>query len=198
MLDFLKLRAFISGGEANVVDTCDALSNHLKRYKMQGDPIIPGFGMTETYTRSIYGKACPTYDLALGLELASVGSCIPVMHMRIIFDNDKDVLQGEAGSLQVRGDIVCQRCYNNELATVEAFTHDGWFITGDKAFIDAAGNLNLAGRAKRSIIINGLSVYPHQLESAIEDTGLDGVTPYFTAVFPHRPKDSETECFCVI
>lgn len=197
-VDLSKLKAFISGGEANVVETCDALTRGLTRFNVQGDVLRPGFGMTETCAGSIYGTACPSYELALGLEFASVGSCIPGMHMRIMSDNGSETAREEIGNLHVEGDVVFQRYYNNKAATADAFTEDGWFITGDRAYIDAAGNLNLAGRAKESIIINGVSVYPHQLESAIEDANLAGVTPSYIAVFSHRPPKSDTDCFCVV
>lgn len=197
-IDLSRLKAFISGGEANVVETCDALTRSLRRFNMKGDILRPGFGMTETCAGSIYGKACPSYELTLGLEFASVGSCIPGMNMRIVSDSGSVATQEEIGSLQVKGDVVFQQYYNNKAATASAFTEDGWFITGDQAYIDGAKNLNLAGRAKESIIINGVSVYPHQLESAIEDARFFGVTPSYTAVFSHRPPNSETECFCVV
>lgn len=197
-VELSKLKALISGGEANVVETCDALTRGLWRFDAQGDVIRPGFGMTETCAGSIYGKACPSYDLALGLDFASVGSCIPGIQMRIVSGTGSVVAQEEVGNLQVKGDVVFQQYYNNKAATADAFTEDGWFITGDRAFVDTAGNLNLSGRAKETIIINGVSVYPHQLESAIEDASLAGVTPSFTVVFGHRPPNSETECFCVV
>ena len=197
-VDLSKLKALISGGETNVVETCDALSRHLGRYNVRADVIRPGFGMTETCAGCIYGKACPSYELALGLEFASLGSCTAGISMRIVSDEGVLTAQDEAGNLQVKGDVVFKRYYKNEPATTAAFTDDGWFITGDRAFLDAAGNLNLAGRAKESIIINGVSVYPHQLELAIEDANVAGVTRSFTAVFSHRPLNSETERFCVV
>ena len=40
--------------------------------------------------------------------------------------------------------------------------------------------------------------FPHEIESAIEDAAIDGITPSFTAVFPHRPQGSPTETLCVV
>lgn len=197
-IDLSNLKAFISGGEANVVETCDALTRSLRRFNVQGDVLRPGFGMTETCAGSIYGKSCPSYELALDLEFASLGTCIPGMQMRVMSDDGSATAQNEAGNLQVQGDVVFRKYYNNEAATADAFTDDGWFITGDRALVDAAGNLHLAGRAKESIIINGISVYPHQLESAIKDARLPGLTPSFTAVFSYRSRGFDTERFCVV
>ena len=196
--DLSNLRAFISGGEANVVETCDGVTKILSYYGVEGDVIRPGFGMTETCAGAIYGKSCPSYELKRGLEYGCLGSCIPGIHMRVVSDNGAVVGQGEVGHLQVHGNIVFDRYYNNPEATASAFTDDGWFITGDQAFVDGAGNLNLSGRAKESIIINGIQYYPHQIEAALEDANLPGIVPSFFACFPHRPPGSQTERFCIV
>ena len=196
--DLTSLRALISGGEANVVETCDGLTRLLRGYGITGDVIRPGFGMTETCAGSIYGKSCPSYELEWGLEYGCLGSCIPGIHIRIMTENGAAAAQGEVGHLQVRGNVVFEKYYNNPEATASAFTAEGWFVTGDQAFLDEAGNLNLSGRAKESIIINGVSIYPHQIEAALEDAYLPGVVPSYFACFAHRPPGSQTERFCVV
>jgi long-subunit acyl-CoA synthetase (AMP-forming) len=65
------------------------------------------------------------------------------------------VKAGETGDVKVCGTIVFKGYLNNIQATKETFTDDGWFMTGDLAYIDGNGNLNLTGRSKDSIIING-------------------------------------------
>lgn len=196
--DLSSLRAVISGGEANVVETCDAVTKLLNYYGVEWNVIRPGFGMTETCAGSIYGTSCPSYELERDLEFGSVGSCIPGIHMRVVADDGTVAAQGEVGHLQVHGSIVFERYYNNPEATASAFTHDGWFITGDQGYLDETGSLNLSGRAKESIIINGVQIYPHQIESALEDAYLPGVVPSFFACFPHRPSGSQTERFCLV
>lgn len=196
--DLSNLRALISGGEANVVETCDAVTKLLGHYGAKGNFIRPGFGMTETCAGSIYGKSCPAYELARNLEFGCLGSCIPGIRMRIVLDDGSESAQGEVGHLQVQGSIVFERYYNNLDATASAFTDDGWFITGDQAYLDEAGSLNLSGRAKESIIINGVQYYPHQIESALEDANLPGAAPTFFACFPHRPPGAQTERFCIV
>ena len=196
--DLSSLKALISGGEANVVETCDALSKYLYTYNIKTDVIRPGFGMTETCAGSIYGKSCPTYDLTQNYEFASLGSCIPGIELRIVDGEGRETATGEVGDLQVTGPIVFKEYYNNSDATADAFTHDGWFITGDRAMIDAEGHLNLAGRSKESIIINGVKYFPHELEMALEVAEIPGLAPSYTVVFPHRPKGSQTEVLCVV
>lgn len=196
--DLSNLKALISGGEANVVETCNAVTKLLSFYGVEGDVIRPGFGMTETCAGSIYGKSCPSYELERCLDYGCLGSCIPGIHMRLVSDEGTVVTSGEVGHLQVHGSIVFEQYYNNAEATASAFTDDGWFITGDQGFLDETGSLNLSGRAKESIIINGVQYYPHQIESALEDAYLPGVVPSFFACFPHRPPGSQTERFCIV
>ena len=105
---------------------------------------------------------------------------------------------GEIGELQVTGPVVFNKYYNNEQATTEAFTADGWFRTGDRAYIDAESRLNLVGRDKETVIVNGVKYSPAELESAIEETQIPGVTPSFTVVFAYRAPGSLTEGIVVV
>ena len=198
LLDLSALRAFISGGESNVVETCKSLTEQLYRHGIRGDIIRPGFGMTETCAGSIYSRSCPSYDIEKRLEFASLGSCIPGIEMRVVNEEGVRLGPGEVGDLQVTGPVVFQGYHNNPDATKSAFSKDGWFISGDRAFLDKNRNLNLTGRSKDTVITNGVKFSSHEIETAIENEGIVGVTPSFTVVFPHRPIGSETERTCVV
>ena len=198
--DLSRFRILISGGEANVVETANALTILLRRYHLPAgvEVIRPGFGMTETCAGSIYNKKCPSYDLAHNLEFNSLGTCIPGLSMRIKTEDGVAAGPNEVGGLELSGEVLFREYYNNPKATAEAFTTDGWFITGDRALIDTNGYLCLTGRAKESIIINGVKYFPHELESALENASIEGLTPSYTVVFPHRPKGWQTEVLCVV
>jgi acyl-CoA synthetase (AMP-forming)/AMP-acid ligase II/thioesterase domain-containing protein len=196
--DLSCFRILISGGEANVVETSSTFTRLLAPYNIPGEIVRPGFGMTETCAGSIYSRACPSYDLISGLEFTSLGTCIPGLKMRVTNDDGETVGSSETGNLELSGPILFKEYYNNPTATAESFTADGWFKTGDRAMIDANGWLNLTGRAKESIIINGVKYFPHELETAIETAEIKGVSPSYTAVFPHRPRGSQTEVICVV
>ncbi|EED20740.1 NRPS-like enzyme, putative [Talaromyces stipitatus ATCC 10500] len=198
--DLSHLRAFIAGAEASVVTTCDTLTRELRRFGVQTEVIRPGFGMTEICGGSIYSTGCPSYDLAAGLEFANLGTCIPGIEMRVMHLTDKSerVRDGEVGEFQVSGPVVFDHYFNNAEATASAFTADGWFITGDLAWIDKSGNLNLAGRTKDLIVINGIKWSSTDIEIAIEEEGIPGIVPSFTAAIPHRAADSATEDIAII
>lgn len=196
--DLSCLRVLISGGEQTVVETCQALTLLLHKYGVHGEVIRPGFGMSETCAGSIYNRDCPSYDISNQSEFASLGSCVPGINMRISGDAGEIVAKNEIGNLEISGPIVFKEYFNNAKATTESFTEDGWFITGDRALMDSTGRLQMTGRAKENIIINGVKYFPHEVETALEEARIEGVTPSYTAVFPYRPKGSQTEVLCVV
>ncbi|KAJ9480907.1 hypothetical protein VN97_g12613 [Penicillium thymicola] len=200
--DLSALRRINSGGEANVVATCAALTRQLQQrchIPSNMEVISPGFGMTETCAGAIhYTGGFPSVDVKRGLEFARLGTCIPGVQMRVVGKNNQHAVCGETGELQLKGPIIFTGYYNDPVATAQAFTEDGWFITGDLAWIDDSGSLNLAGRIKDIIIINGVNWSAAEIETAIEEEGIPGVTPSWTVVFPYRDPGSPTEGVAVV
>jgi len=198
--DFTCLRYLASGGEANVTETCAAVTRLLTKYGAPARTIVPGFGMTETCAGSIFNTSCPKDDIENGLEFASVGHCMPGVEMRITAFSDHPTPLGvnEVGDLEVTGPVVFKKYFNNETATADAFTEDGWFKTGDRALIDSSGRLNLMGRTKDTLIINGVKYDPKAIESAIEDAQIAGIKNTFTACFSSLRSGLQTEKVYVV
>ena len=194
-LDLSCLSYLASGGESNHTEICSSVAGllHLK-YGAPENVIVPGFGMTETCAGAIFNTSFPFYDIGNGLEFASVGKCMPGIHMRVTQAGvAMSVLPDEPGDLEVRGSVLFTKYYNNASATRDAFTADGWFKTGDQAIIDSAGYLKLVGRSKEVMNVNGVKYLPHELEAAIEDASLAGATSSYTICFSHLAKESATE-----
>ena len=53
--------------------------------------------------------------------------------------------------------------------TKEAFTKDGYFITGDIGYFDDDGYLYISGRNKDLIISGGYNIYPKEIEDVINE-----------------------------
>lgn len=194
-LDLSCLSYLATGGEANHTEMCSVLANQLHhKYGAPENVIIPGFGMTETCAGAIFNRDFPLYDICNGLEFASLGKCMPGIHMRVTRAGAATlVLPNEPGNLEVSGPVLFKGYYNNATATDHAFTADGWFKTGDQAIIDSAGYLKLIGRSKEVMNINGVKYLPHELETAIDEAYITGATLSYTICLSLRPKDSATE-----
>ena len=201
-LDLSCLQFLATGGEANVVETCAALSELLGRYGAPRNVIVPGFGMTETCAGAIFNCRFPEYDLENGYEFASLGTCMPGMELRINVSTEegepRTAAPNESGNLELTGPVVFQGYFNNPSATADAFTQDGWFKTGDRAMIDAGGQLNFIGRVKESLNINGVKYLPYEIEATIGGLSIPGIMPGCIVCLPYHLKGMETEGVCVI
>lgn len=116
---------------------------------------VQGYGLTETAPTI----SSETYRY---LKPGSCGKVMPNVEARILDPNEEGI-----GELIVRGDNVMLGYYDNQEATDEVLK-DGWFHTGDLAYIDEEGYLFISGRKKNVIVMkNGKNVYPEEIENLI-------------------------------
>lgn len=99
-----------------------------------------------------------------------------------IVDENRDVVQkGTVGELAVKGPGVMTCYYNDEQATKEVLSPDGWLFTGDMAMEDEDGFIFLVDRKKDVIISGGENIYPVQIEdfirnyNAVHDVAVIGI-----------------------
>lgn len=87
------------------------------------------------------------------------------------------LVQGEFriqdGEVQLRGENILEKYWNNREATTAAFTDDGWFKTGDRGEL-RNGYLVLTGRFKEIIIKGGENYSPVMLEDEYRRAGIVG------------------------
>ncbi len=118
-----------------------------------GVTVVEGYGITE---------CCPLISVNPynWRKIGSAGLVADGLEARI--DEPSETGDGE---IQVRGGNVFMGYYENEAATKEAFTEDGWFRTGDIGHMDKDNFIYITGRKKNVIIAsNGKNVYPEELE----------------------------------
>ncbi|MEU9343687.1 non-ribosomal peptide synthetase [Streptomyces sp. NPDC048278] len=188
-LDLSRLRHIISGGEAVVRTTGETFLSRFAGHGLGPDALWPAFGMSETCAGSIYSVEFPAADQ--GQEFANLGRPVEGLRIRIADEEDHHELPaGEVGELQLNGPMITAGYHNDEQATRDAFTPDGWFRSGDLGRLDE-GRLTLVGRSKDSIIVNGVNYFSHDIESVLE--GLDDVARSYVAAFPTRAPGSDTE-----
>lgn len=127
-----------------------------------GMPMQNGYGLTETAAVVSQTRLDdPRPDV-------SVGRPLPGVRVRLGTSEGAEVAPGDVGEVQVRGPNVFPGYYRDPAATRAAFTGDGWLRTGDLGRHDDAGNLVIAGRAKEMIKRSGYTVYPGDVEDALD------------------------------
>jgi len=96
----------------------------------------------------------------------SVGPVLDIDTVKIDEPNE----DGE-GEIIVSGPNVMLGYYNDDAATADAFTEDGYFRTGDYGKLDENNVLYITGRKKNLIILsNGKNVYPEEIENELSAT----------------------------
>jgi long-chain acyl-CoA synthetase len=151
-LVYSKLRHAMGGRVTHAISGGAALGSRLGHfYRGIGLIILEGYGLTETTAGS-------TLNLPSALKIGSVGRPLPGTGARIESD----------GEILLKGPHVFAGYWNNDAATAEAMTSDGWFRTGDIGELDGEGYLRITGRKKELIVTaGGKNVAPAVLEDRL-------------------------------
>lgn len=127
-----------------------------------GIRILERYGMTET----VMNLGNPFAGVR---KAGSVGVPFGGIEARIADAvTDLPVEDGTMGEIQLRGPNISPGYWNDDAATAEVWTADGWFRTGDLGYRDSDGYFFLTGRAKELIISGGFNVYPREVEEVLE------------------------------
>ncbi len=118
--------------------------------------IINGYGITEC-------GPLVSMNTETVKEVYSIGRACPKLEVKIAEPDESGV-----GELCVKGKSVSKRYYKDPDGTKLVHDTDGFFHTGDLAYIDKKGRIFLSGRKKNLIILDsGKNVYPEELERDI-------------------------------
>ncbi|OGR48887.1 MAG: hypothetical protein A2021_08780 [Elusimicrobia bacterium GWF2_52_66] len=123
-------------------------------------PLLEGYGLTET-------SPVVSVNLPHSRKHGSVGKPLPGITVKIVDEGGRDLKGGEEGEILVRGPNITSGYHNNNEATRELFSADGWLKTGDIGVLDEEGFLFIRDRKKDMVIVKGLKVFPAQLEQII-------------------------------
>lgn len=185
--DLSALRFVLNGGESVVPRTARTFLQLLAPHGLRGDAMFPAWGMSETCSGVTFNTGFSRATSADQDTFVEVGAALPGVEIRITDDADRVLPEGREGRLQIRGAMVTSGYLNNASATNEAFTTDGWFITGDLAVL-RKGRLTITGREKDLIIVNGLNYYGHEIEQIVESVP-DILKAHVAACGVRRPGD---------
>jgi acyl transferase domain-containing protein/acyl-CoA synthetase (AMP-forming)/AMP-acid ligase II/aryl carrier-like protein len=183
-----------NGAEAVVAKTTRRFLALLAPCGLRDGVVSPGYGMSETTSGIVHSHDFSLATTSDDDPFVEVGQPIPGVSLRIVDERQRVVPAGEVGSLQVRGLTVTPGYYNRPDLNAEAFTPDGWFVTGDLARLQD-GRLTLTGRQKDLIILNGANWYSHEIEAVVEE--LPGVEVSYTAACAVRQGDETSDRLAV-
>lgn len=126
--------------------------------------LATNYGMTET--SSAITMVEPTNDLDILAN--TVGHPRSGTELRLADDRHRPVPVGQPGEIQVRSPCNFLGYWHQPNATVDAFTADGYFRTGDLGEQRADGRIRLIGRLKEMYKSGGYNVYPREVENVLE------------------------------
>ncbi|HZW98048.1 MAG TPA: AMP-binding protein [Bacillota bacterium] len=155
---FKDIHAALGGKLDMVVSGAAALPAEQHRFFTDiGITCLAGYGLTET--APILSACTPSLNI-----MGSVGR--PLADVTLAIDSPGAADSEEsAGEILAKGENVMLGYYQNEEATREVFTKDGWFKTGDIGYFDKQDCLHITGRAKSVIVLsNGKNVFPEEVE----------------------------------
>jgi fatty-acyl-CoA synthase len=128
-----------------------------------GSVLTHMYGASETGVVSVLPPSAYEADEKL---LTGAGRIRPGVEVRLRRTDGTLACVGECGNIEVRSTAVADGYYNQPLETAKKF-QEGWCLTGDVGFIDAAANLHLLGRAADVAEINGIAIGPTQIEDVL-------------------------------
>jgi 2,3-dihydroxybenzoate-AMP ligase len=91
----------------------------------------------------------------------------PDDEVRLVDERDRDVPDGEPGSLLTRGPYTPRGYYRAEEQNKRAFTPDGWYRSGDICRRTPEGNLVVEGRDKDMINRGGEKISAEEVENLV-------------------------------
>lgn len=122
--------------------------------------IIEVFGQTE----SCGGGAIERLEMER--KIGSCGIAIPGLELKIVDENDNELIPGELGEIVMRGPMQMKGYWNMPRANQETL-RNGWLHSGDMGRMDEEGYVYIVDRLKDMIITSGFNVYPKEIEDVI-------------------------------
>ena len=159
-IDFSYLRVSIGGGMA----VQPAVAREWKQ--KTGQPILQGYGLTETSPVAICCRVGDDFTGTIGLP-------VPSTDVMIVGDDGNALPLGEIGEICIKGPQVMEGYWQRPKETADVMLPGGWLRTGDVGRTDEDGFVWIEDRKKDMILVSGFNVYPNEIENVVVE--LDGI-----------------------
>lgn len=127
------------------------------------DAILQGYGITEATALGANSLWGDSDDLVAN----TAGRAHEELEMIVVDDGGNPLPPGEIGEIWLRGFSIMRGYFEDEAATREAVTPEGWLRTGDLGSLDGQGYVTIHGRKREMIIVGGFNAYPAEIESLL-------------------------------
>ena len=154
-IDFSSLLVSIGGGMAVQKSVAD------RWQQLTGKPIAEGYGLSETSP-----VVCCNTPLIDGFT-GTIGLPLPGTDILILDNEERSVAIGEPGEICIKGPQLMSGYWNRDAETKQSMTAQGFFKTGDIAYMTADGYVKIIDRKKDTIVVSGFNVYPNEVEEVL-------------------------------
>jgi acyl-[acyl-carrier-protein]-phospholipid O-acyltransferase/long-chain-fatty-acid--[acyl-carrier-protein] ligase len=192
--EFRTLDVVVAGAEKLPIDVSDAFEMRF------GARPVEGYGTTELsplVSVNVPASRSRAQPGAVERKEGSVGRPVPGVQARIVHPETGGVLpSGETGMLQIAGPNVMLGYLNQPEQTREVL-NEGWYTTGDLAYLDSDGFIFITGRESRFSKIGGEMV-PHILVEEAINRVLGAGDEEMVAVVTAVPDEKKGERLVVL
>lgn len=173
---------YSAGAATFLADMCEAVAagapkpEKLRKFLCAGAPIPPA--LIDRVYRELNLKVCSLWGMteslsstlteperALEKSSKTDGRPLDGVEVKVLRSDGSSAPVGETGALKVRGAQMCLGYYKRE--DLDPFDAEGWFDTGDLAFMDEEGYIRINGRSKDIIIRGGENVPVLEIENLL-------------------------------
>jgi long-chain acyl-CoA synthetase len=123
-------------------------------------PLIEGYGLSEA------SPVVTKNPLDGTRKPGSIGPPVPNVEVSIQNEAGGHLGPNEVGELCVRGGNVMLGYWNQPEETAKVI-RQGWLLTGDIGYRDADGYYYITDRKKDMLLVNGINVYPREIEEIL-------------------------------
>jgi cyclohexanecarboxylate-CoA ligase len=173
---------YSAGAATFLADMCEAVAagapkpGRLRKFLCAGAPIPPA--LIDRVYRELDLKVCSLWGMteslsstlteperALEKSSKTDGRPLDGVAVKVLRMDGSPAAVGERGLLKVRGAQMCLGYYKRP--DMEPFDAEGWFDTGDMAYLDDEGYIRIDGRIKDIIIRGGENVPVFDIENLL-------------------------------
>jgi long-chain acyl-CoA synthetase len=123
-------------------------------------PLIEGYGLSEA------SPVVTKNPLDGTRKPGSIGLPIPDVEVSIQDDHGRELGADQIGEVCVRGGNVMLGYWRQPAETAKVM-RNGWLLTGDIGYRDAEGYYFITDRKKDMLLVNGINVYPREIEEVL-------------------------------